>query len=207
MKNFGFACLAFLIWAFFSAWVHATLHPLKTKTVISTLQKQKPIVVPVDIPVATIKNTPVIKPNVKDTISKTEVFKETPTEELIENTIPEKLFPEKIIYLITNQNGFDKHENITQFIDSLQTFLTENDSTLVNIIGHTDTIGDIEENQSLGLEYAGDFEKFLISKGIPKNRIQVFSKGETEPLPEDRKHYKTTSNSRIEIIVKPNTND
>jgi OOP family OmpA-OmpF porin len=52
----------------------------------------------------------------------------------------------------------------------------------VLVTGHTDRIGRPAYNQKLSERRAGAVRAFLISKGIPDNRISAVGKGETQPV-------------------------
>ena len=187
MKNFVFACLVFLIWAFFGAWIHNKLHPQKKKSV--------DVILPKPIPVVVVKDTLIVKPVIKDSVLK------------ITAKPVEKVFPKQIIFYYSEKKDFAKDNSILLFTKALKTFLKENEEAQVHVVGHTDTIGAKEDNYGVGLERAKNFKTFLISKGINKHRIHVSSKGETEPLPENDTYLNKKTNRRIEITVKYNTND
>lgn len=52
----------------------------------------------------------------------------------------------------------------------------------VLVTGHTDRIGSPAYNQKLSERRAGAVRAFLISKGIPDNRISAVGKGESQPV-------------------------
>jgi OOP family OmpA-OmpF porin len=52
----------------------------------------------------------------------------------------------------------------------------------VLVTGHTDRIGSAAYNQKLSERRAGAVRAFLISKGIPDNRITAVGKGESQPV-------------------------
>ena len=55
-------------------------------------------------------------------------------------------------------------------------------STRITVDGHCDERGTNEYNLSLGDERATAVRDYLVSLGIPANRIQTVSKGEEEPF-------------------------
>jgi len=180
VKNFVFACIAFLIWALFGAWVHAYTHPKE----------------PVSIqPVATIKPKPVIiakeavkqKPTKKDSIfGKPNVHK----------------FPKKIIYLNFNQKKFNENKAVDIYVKNLKAYLNKVKKVQIYIVGYTDNIGDSISNYWVGFERAKNFKSFLISQGIDKHIIHTSSKGEKEPLAKNNRKKERRKNRRIEITVK-----
>ncbi|MCF6214166.1 MAG: OmpA family protein [Flavobacteriaceae bacterium] len=187
MKNFGWAFLVFLIWAFFGAWIHAELHPQKEKLIKTPLPKEKAAPIPI-----VVKDTVIVKPVLKDSILK---------------VVPVKPFPKKIIYLGFNQKDFTDTDSIYVYTKALINYINKNDSTQIYIVGHTDSVGDERDNYWIGLERAKNFKTFLIVQGIDKQRIHTDSKGEEEPFSENQTATDRKKNRRIEITVKPNTNE
>ncbi|MCF6306079.1 MAG: OmpA family protein [Rhodobacteraceae bacterium] len=56
-------------------------------------------------------------------------------------------------------------------------------SVMFNVYGHTDKVGGNNFNQRLGLRRAHAAVNYLISQGVPRNRLQADSSlGETQPL-------------------------
>ena len=49
-------------------------------------------------------------------------------------------------------------------------------------IGHTDRIGSATYNQKLSLRRADSVKAYLVSKGVPANRIFTDGKGKTQPV-------------------------
>ena len=52
----------------------------------------------------------------------------------------------------------------------------------IHVIGHADRIGSTEYNQGLSLRRANEAKSYLVSKGIPADRIKVEGKGEMQPV-------------------------
>ncbi len=52
----------------------------------------------------------------------------------------------------------------------------------VSVTGHADQIGPSPYNEQLALKRADSVKNFLISKGIPADRIQTLSDGNSQPL-------------------------
>ncbi len=69
-----------------------------------------------------------------------------------------------------------------QKLNAIVIKLKENPKTTLEIISHTDSKGDAKANQSLTLKQSNIIAKYLISKGINKNRIKSIGKGEDELL-------------------------
>ena len=54
---------------------------------------------------------------------------------------------------------------------------------LVLVTGHTDRIGTQEYNQKLSERRADAVRDYLVSKGVPKDKIETLGMGKTQPLP------------------------
>ncbi|MCC7325480.1 MAG: OmpA family protein [Burkholderiales bacterium] len=54
---------------------------------------------------------------------------------------------------------------------------------LVLVTGHTDPIGTQQYNQKLSERRADAVRDYLVSKGVPKDRIETLGMGKTQPIP------------------------
>lgn len=72
------------------------------------------------------------------------------------------------------------HQAIARLITDLQ----RDDAQIkhVQVVGHTDPIGDEAENQYLGQRRADTLRELLIAKGIPESIISAVSAGNREPV-------------------------
>ncbi|MCS6819164.1 MAG: OmpA family protein [Chitinophagales bacterium] len=79
---------------------------------------------------------------------------------------------------------FDKSNVITFYaakIDSVLALLNQNPGWLVEVQGHTDSKGTDEYNEKLSKRRAEEVKKYLITKGLAKERIIVKAFGEKQP--------------------------
>ncbi|HSJ15512.1 MAG TPA: OmpA family protein [Longimicrobiales bacterium] len=81
--------------------------------------------------------------------------------------------------------------NLTDLARSLQNY----PNTEVLIVGHTDATGTDSYNMDLSYRRANSARAFLISQGIPANRIRTEGRGETEPVGTD------AQNRRVEVAI------
>ena len=79
---------------------------------------------------------------------------------------------------------------------------------VVIAIGHTDRIGSNAYNMKLSLRRANAVKSYLISKGIPANRIYAEGKGEKQPIKDCPRYMETkrliaclAPNRRVEVEV------
>jgi outer membrane protein OmpA-like peptidoglycan-associated protein len=69
------------------------------------------------------------------------------------------------------------------------------------IEGHTDNVGSHESNQRLSLARAIAVEEFLISRGVPRERLEAKGYGETRPLVDNTTPENRADNRRVEIVI------
>jgi len=73
---------------------------------------------------------------------------------------------------------------------------------LIRIVGYTDSVGDEAVNDALSLARAVSVGKYLESKGIRANRIEVEGRGERNPMVGNDKPYGRALNRRVEIYLR-----
>jgi outer membrane protein OmpA-like peptidoglycan-associated protein len=79
---------------------------------------------------------------------------------------------------------FDSY-SVKEIPDSLSefiAFLTANNAYKLILVGRTDHIGTSEYNSYLGEMRAKAVAKLLVSRGVDPNKLQVISKGKTDPI-------------------------
>ena len=69
------------------------------------------------------------------------------------------------------------------------------------VIGHTDNTSSTRFNNALGLKRANFVRDYLVSQGIPEARIEVMSKGETEPVAGNDSEEGRALNRRTVITI------
>lgn len=72
---------------------------------------------------------------------------------------------------------------------------------VVVAIGHTDNVGTDAYNMKLGQRRAEAVKAYLISKGIEPNRVFTESKGESQPVADNRTAQGRAKNRRVEVEV------
>jgi len=91
------------------------------------------------------------------------------------------------------------------FLRSLRTMsevVGEYDKTAVHIIGHTDSSGDADYNQSLSEKRATAVKRFLGSNGVDKTRMRNSGRGETMPVDTNSTTEGRSRNRRVEVYLK-----
>lgn len=119
-------------------------------------------------------------------------------QKLADNT--NKTITLKNIYF-ENGNAVLKTESY-QMLEEVAEFLNENQSLSLEIIGHTDNVGNPSQNLILSKERAQSVIDFLIEKGVKKTRLKANGYGQEKPIAsnDDEKEGREL-NRRIEVRV------
>jgi outer membrane protein OmpA-like peptidoglycan-associated protein len=72
----------------------------------------------------------------------------------------------------------------------------------VEVIGHTDTLGDMAYNQRLSLDRAGAIRGSLVRDGLDPNGISIAGRGKLDPLVPTADQMPEPRNRRVEITVR-----
>lgn len=80
-------------------------------------------------------------------------------------------------------------------------FLEENPTIKVSIQGHTDDVGDDNENLVLSQNRADEVKKYLVSLGIDKSRLKAKGFGETAPKVENTSAANRAKNRRTDFVI------
>ncbi len=76
--------------------------------------------------------------------------------------------------------------------------------TTINVLGHTDNVGDASYNQGLSARRAQAVTSVLINAGVAPQRIRSIGRGETSPIATNLTPEGRQQNRRVEIIIVPN---
>jgi outer membrane protein OmpA-like peptidoglycan-associated protein len=80
-------------------------------------------------------------------------------------------------------------------------YLKANSLYKIEIAGHTDDVGDEQNNLSLSERRAKTVANYLIQKGIPKDRIVAVGYGESLPVVPNISESDRAKNRRVEIKI------
>jgi OOP family OmpA-OmpF porin len=76
-----------------------------------------------------------------------------------------------------------------------------NEDYIIIAVGHTDWIGTDDYNMKLGMRRAQAVRAYLVSKGVEPKRVYVDSKGERQPIADNKTAQGRAKNRRVEIEV------
>jgi outer membrane protein OmpA-like peptidoglycan-associated protein len=86
-------------------------------------------------------------------------------------------------------------------LDKVIQYLSEHPSFKINILGHTDNVGNHASNLLLSTKRAQAVYDYFLSKGIPSIRLSYKGYGDTQPIvPNDSEEHRAL-NRRVEIKI------
>jgi len=100
---------------------------------------------------------------------------------------------------------FDRYSlrpETTRVLDEAVAALRQDPTLRVTVEGHTCNIGTAEYNLALGERRANTVRDYLISNGIPANRLQTISYGEERPKYDNSREETRRLNRRAALVVK-----
>lgn len=77
------------------------------------------------------------------------------------------------------------------------------DKTVIHVVGHTDSTGSDEYNQSLSERRAASVASYMGGQGLPGTRVRQEGRGEREPLANNSTADGRKKNRRVDIVIKP----
>ncbi len=135
------------------------------------------------------------------------LFKIPPILETPPSDSPLSTFIPKAGEIVTLSRIYFEHDR-TDFmpraliqLKQLLAFMDQHPMIKIEIIGHTDIVGTTEYNQNLSERRADAVVKWLISKGINRNRLLSSGKGSKEPISPNETSIGRSQNRRVDIKV------
>lgn len=93
--------------------------------------------------------------------------------------------------------------NLRADLATLAQNLKDFPDTTVDILGHTDNVGDAAYNQQLSTSRAESVYLILADAGVSTNRMRAIGRGENEPKASNLTPEGRAENRRVEIIIRP----
>jgi outer membrane protein OmpA-like peptidoglycan-associated protein len=100
-------------------------------------------------------------------------------------------------------NSSDVNSSFYTVLDSVSLVLKEYDKTLVEVAGHTDSVGSTEYNQALSERRAGSVAAYLQSHKIRTDRLLPVGAGEARPVASNGTEDGRSMNRRVELTIVP----
>ena len=88
-------------------------------------------------------------------------------------------------------------------LDNVASTLAEFNQTIVEVSGHTDSVGSDAANQTLSVQRANAVGNYLIGRGLVRERFEIVGFGETRPVASNDSDSGRALNRRVEIRVVP----
>jgi outer membrane protein OmpA-like peptidoglycan-associated protein len=79
--------------------------------------------------------------------------------------------------------------------------LKGDESIRVTVEGHTDNTGKPEKNMDISEKRAEAVREYLVSQGVPEDRVMATGKGESEPVATNKSPAGRQQNRRVELII------
>ena len=115
---------------------------------------------------------------------------------------PKAAAPAKVTYAADAYFDFDKSvvkkegkAKLDKLVDNSKSMNLE----VMIAVGHTDSIGTDAYNQKLSVRRAEAVKKYLVSKGVAKNRVYTEGKGEKQPVADNKTAAGRAKNRRVEV--------
>jgi outer membrane protein OmpA-like peptidoglycan-associated protein len=110
-------------------------------------------------------------------------------------------FKEQVLFAYDRS---DLNANAKTSLDKLRTTLLKYPETNITIIGHTDSKGTKQYNQTLSETRANTVANYTSQNGIDKNHLTAIGKGETDPIATNDTEEGSASNRRVEFVITAN---
>ncbi len=98
---------------------------------------------------------------------------------------------------VINKNSFPE-------LDEVVAMMSDDSKMVIQLEGHTDTSGDPKTNMKISEDRVEAVQKYLVSKGIAKDRVKTKAFGGTKPLSNARTGEAQKLNRRVEVRVLKN---
>lgn len=99
-------------------------------------------------------------------------------------------------------NSASIQSDFRQSLNKMSNIISEYQKTAVHVIGHTDSTGAAQYNQSLSEKRASSVSRYLGSTGVAQSRLRVAGRGENRPVASNSNSAGRSKNRRVEIFLK-----
>ncbi|MDH5227402.1 MAG: OmpA family protein [Gammaproteobacteria bacterium] len=106
--------------------------------------------------------------------------------------------------------AFDSADLNSQFypvLDKLAGTLGEYNKTVIEVAGHTDSVGSASYNQQLSERRANSVAAYLGSRGVDRSRMVTIGAGKDHPVASNETEEGRAQNRRVEITIVPVTQE
>ena len=86
-------------------------------------------------------------------------------------------------------------------LDEVVQMMKENSKMVIQLEGHTDNQGSAKANMELSEDRVEAVKKYIVSKGIGKDRVKTKAMGGSQPLSNEMTQYARALNRRVEMRI------
>ena len=108
----------------------------------------------------------------------------------------------KLFVLYFQQGSTDLVDESNALIPELFQELKRRPGVDVQIVGHTDTVGDGSANDALSVERARSVSTMLVAMGMAEDIVRSTGRGEREPIEPTGDNVASLFNRRVEVYIK-----
>ena len=98
-------------------------------------------------------------------------------------------------------NSYKINSDSLPFLDELASVLMAEPTWKLELSGHTDNVGSDVSNLALSKNRADEVRTYLVSKGVPVDKITTFAYGESKPIESNDTEDGRTKNRRVEMKI------
>ncbi|MEL7429248.1 MAG: OmpA family protein [Pseudomonadota bacterium] len=107
---------------------------------------------------------------------------------------------------VTFASGQDSlNANFFPVLNSVAIVLNKYPRTLLDVDGHTDSVGDEASNQALSERRAVTVARYLNSQQVDSRRLRIIGFGESRPIADNASDAGRAANRRVEVRISPLT--
>lgn len=97
----------------------------------------------------------------------------------------------------------DMNASFFKVLDGVALVLKKYDKTVIEVAGHTDSVGETAYNQGLSERRASAVAQYLTSKGVKQERVITIGGGENHPVASNDTDAGRAQNRRVELTLLP----
>lgn len=148
----------------------------------------------------------VVEEEVVEPQETTEVMEEEVAEVEVDQSTEPTLSEQEIVFIkeplvFGEIDKSDVPSSLKERLDSIAQLVKGVDGVDLKIIGHTCDLGSESLNHRVGMQRAESVVDYLETKGVSRNRMELSSKGESEPIVPNSSTFNRKKNRRVTIAV------
>ncbi len=123
-------------------------------------------------------------------------------------SIEQRASDNALLVSMTSSTGFDTNSTVLKSgylptLNKISSVLNQYGKTTVTVIGHTDSVGTHEYNQSLSEKRAQSVLNYFAGQNVNPLRLEAYGKGETAPHADNATEAGRQLNRRVELWILP----